>query len=116
MRVVIADDDATLRALVRGILGDEEGFEVVGEAGDGTTAMALVAELEPDVVILDMAMPQPTGPEVLQHVKKTSPAIKVLLLTAYPDVMEPWIDLADGRLAKTQVSELPDRLRELTSE
>jgi DNA-binding NarL/FixJ family response regulator len=74
-----------------------------------------VTQLKPDVLILDLAMPIPTGAEVLVQVKKSAPATKVLLFTAFPDVVEPWIDQADGSLAKTAVSQLPDRLRELTA-
>jgi DNA-binding NarL/FixJ family response regulator len=112
---VIADDDEDIRAAVRGLLGGEPQIEIVGEAGDGNAAIALVKELKPDVLVLDLAMPIATGAEVLGQMKKSAPATKVLLFTAYPDVAEPWIDKVDGRLAKTAISQLPGRLRELTA-
>ena len=115
VRVVIADDDEDIRAVVRGLLGADPEVEIVGEAGNGTAALDLVRELKPDILILDLAMPVATGAEVLGQLKESAPATKVLLFTAYPDVAEPWIDKADGRLAKTAISQLPDRLRELTA-
>ena len=115
MRVVIADDDEDIRAAVRGLLGADPHFEIVGEAGDGTAAIDLVRQLKPDVLILDLAMPVATGADVLGQMKESGPETKVLLFTAYPDVAEPWIDKVDGRLAKTAISQLPDLLRELTA-
>ena len=115
MRVVIADDDDDIRAAVRLLLGGESEVEIVGEAGDGAAAIDLVRELKPDILILDLAMPIATGVEVLGQVKEIAPATQVLLFTAFPDVAEPWIDKVDGRLAKTAISQLPDRLRELTA-
>ena len=115
MRVVIADDDDDIRAAVRGLLEGDPVVEIVGEAGDGTAAIDLVSELKPDILILDLAMPIATGAEVLEQVKESAPGTKVLLFTAFPDVAEPWIDKVDGRLGKTAISQLPDRLRELTA-
>ena len=114
IRVVIADDDPSVRALVRTMLLGEPDFEVVAEASDGPTAMDAVEKLGPDLLILDLAMPRLGGAEVLLGVKKSSPTTRVLVLTAYPETVDPLLDLADGRLAKTEVSELMDHIREMT--
>ena len=61
IRLVIADDQAVVRAGLSVILGAEEDIEVVGEAADGAEAIALARELRPDVVCMDIRMPGPTA-------------------------------------------------------
>lgn len=84
MRVVIADDHAVLRAGTRQILEQAEGIEVVGEGADGDEALALVAELRPDVLLVDIRMPARNGIEVARLVAGSA-TTRVAVLSAYDD-------------------------------
>lgn len=79
-RLVIGDDHATLRRSVRRLL-ENEGLEVVGEAGDGANAARVVCALKPDVAILDIAMPELDGFDATRQIARRSPGTKVILLS-----------------------------------
>lgn len=83
IRVLIADDHALVRAGIRALVEKLEGVVVVGEAGKGSEAMDLVSELKPDLMLLDITMPDGSGFEVLGHVKKNFPEIRVIVLTVH---------------------------------
>ena len=85
IRIVIADDHALVREGTRQILEDHPGLVVVGEAADGEEAVALVSRLQPDVVLMDIAMPRLNGIEATRLIKKESTATSVLILSAYDD-------------------------------
>ncbi len=85
IRVVIAEDHALVREGTRQILEDHPGLEVVGEAEDGEEAVALVSRLQPNVVLMDIAMPKMNGIEATRLIKQQSSATSVLILTAYDD-------------------------------
>lgn len=85
IRVLIADDQRVVReglAMVLGLLGD---VEVVGAAVDGTEAVALAADLHPDVVLMDLRMPRCDGIEATRQLREREPGIKVVVLTTYAD-------------------------------
>jgi DNA-binding NarL/FixJ family response regulator len=89
IRVVLADDHAVVRKGIREFLEEEGDIVVVAEAADGDQAVALVAEHEPDVVVLDIQMPGVSGIEAGRRIKTDHPEVRVLILTAYDD--EPYI-------------------------
>lgn len=81
IRVLIADDEAPARAKVRRLVGEDPRFELVGEAEDGLRAVALVRELKPQLLILDIQMPGLTGFEVLEALAEPRP--QVVFSTAF---------------------------------
>ena len=83
IRVVIADDQALVRGGFRMILDARPDIEVVGEAGDGGEAAALVARLEPDVVLMDVRMPEVDGLEATRRIVASGAATRVIVLTTY---------------------------------
>jgi len=85
IRIVLADDHAVLRAGLKSLLSAERDLEVVGEAGDGIDCVELAAELQPDVIVLDINMPECGGLEALPAIRQRSPDCKVLVLTMHDD-------------------------------
>ena len=83
IRIVIADDHKVVREGTRELLQKENDLQVVGEAGDGEEAVALVRDLKPDVVIMDIAMPRLNGIEATKQIKVLHPRTAVLILTGY---------------------------------
>ncbi len=81
--VLIVDDHAVVRHGIRALLEAEEGFAVVGEAGSGGEAVLLAADLAPDVVLMDLVMPEMDGVTATRLVKVRSPRSQVIVLTSY---------------------------------
>lgn len=103
IRIVIADDHEIVRAGIKRILSTDKRIKIVAEAEDGKTALSLIKEYQPDLVLLDINMPEIDGIELAKIVKSTFPDILVLMLTAYEDYqnVERAISAgADGYLSK----------------
>ena len=83
IRLLLVDDSADLRFLVRTAVESRGGFEVVGEAGDGRRAVELARELTPDVILLDLDMPSMGGLEALPLIREASPASKTVVLSSF---------------------------------
>jgi RNA polymerase sigma factor (sigma-70 family) len=83
VRVLIADDDDLMRAGLKAVLSSDPGIELVGEAADGRTAIELVRELQPHVVLMDVRMPDVDGIAATRELAATAPETKVLLLTTF---------------------------------
>ena len=83
IRVLVADDQALVRAGFRAILDAQEDLEVVGEAGDGSEAVAVARDLRPDVVLMDVRMPGVDGIEATRQLLRDGDAPRVLMLTTF---------------------------------
>jgi diguanylate cyclase (GGDEF)-like protein/PAS domain S-box-containing protein len=108
-RVLLVDDDRSVRALLRSLL-ESDGFQVVGEADDGRQAIALARHLEPDLVLLDLAMPGMGGLEALPLIQAVCPGAKVAVLSGLDAA-----DVADsaasqGATAFFDKTDVPDLL------
>ena len=85
VRIVLADDQPLVRAALRMVITDAPDMEVVGEAGTGEEAVALVAELGPDVVVMDIRMPGTDGIEATARITRGGGATRVVVLTTFDD-------------------------------
>lgn len=83
IRVLIADDHAIVRKGIRALLAEVAGVEVVGEAGDGQEAVAQVAALRPDVILMDLVMPTLDGIEATRQIKAQWPDSRIMVLTSF---------------------------------
>jgi len=83
LRVLIVDDHGISRAGTRHVLEDAEGITVVGEAGDGGSALAMVEHLHPEVVLIDIRLPDRSGIDVARQLAATFPEVRVVILSAY---------------------------------
>jgi DNA-binding NarL/FixJ family response regulator len=83
VKVLIVDDDALMRAGLRGVLASDEGIELVGEADDGRQAAYRTRLLEPDVVVMDVRMPDLDGISATREVLEAFPEVKVVILTTF---------------------------------
>lgn len=83
IRLLIADDHPIVRAGLQDVLGSQPDFEVVGEAETGKEAVAQAARLHPDVVVMDLRMPEMDGVEAIAQIKADYPEIQILVVTTY---------------------------------
>ncbi len=83
VRIIIADDHQLLRSGLTALLRDVPDVEVVAEAGDGASAIALCEELKPDLLIMDLVMPVMSGLEALTHLSEHQPEVRVLVLSMH---------------------------------
>ncbi|QJW95181.1 response regulator transcription factor [Frigoriglobus tundricola] len=85
LRVFVADDHAVVRRGLKALIDTEPGMTVVGEAADGQEAVTQVRALLPDVVVMDVSMPDLTGSQATEQIRRECPHVKVLALTVHED-------------------------------
>ena len=85
IRILLADDHLVVRMGLAAIIGIEKDLELAGEAGNGREAARLAAELDPDVIIMDLMMPQMDGVEATERIFRQNPDAKILILTTFGD-------------------------------
>jgi len=103
VRVVLVDDHDLFRTGLRNLLEEQQGVQVLGEAGDGLEAVRLVRDAAPDVVVMDLNMPKMSGVEATKHITAQSPLTRVIVLTISDqdaDVMDAIVAGACGYLVK----------------
>ena len=87
VRILLADDHAFIRQFVRSLLERQSDIEIIGEAEDGRKAIELVRKLLPDIVIMDVCMPNINGIEATRYIRKEFAHVKVIALSSYCDVV-----------------------------
>ena len=85
--ILIADDNDTVRTVIRFFLESHRAFEVCGEAADGVDAVEKAKQLKPDLIVLDLAMPRMNGVEAASVLKAVMPEVPIILFTMYNDVL-----------------------------
>lgn len=103
IRIMLVDDHVLVREALRVVLEQDASMEVVGEAGDGETALRMIQEIAPDVIVMDVGLPGMSGIEITRRLIAAHPAIKVLALSTHLDqgVVQQMLDAgASGYIVK----------------
>jgi NarL family two-component system response regulator LiaR len=115
--VLLVDDHAVVREGLRAFLELQPDIEVVGEADGGETALAVAARMKPDVILMDLAMPDGDGITALRHLRDESPEVRVLVLTSYIDDAQVFGAIQAGaagyQLKDIQPEALADAIRDV---
>ena len=99
IRVLIVDDNAEVRQGLRSLLDVHEGMEVAGEASNGLEAIEMAAQLLPDVILMDLAMPQLDGIEATRRIRAVNPTTQVVVLTGFGEEEQASSAVAAGAAA-----------------
>ncbi len=84
-KILIVDDHALMRNGLEAMLASDPGFDVVGVAADGMTAIRSVAELQPDIILMDLTMPRTSGMDAIVQIKRQYPDVKIVALTFHKE-------------------------------
>jgi DNA-binding NarL/FixJ family response regulator len=85
IRILLADDHASMRASLRALIDRQPGMEVVGEAENGQTMLQLTGNFRPDVVVMDINIPDLNSIDAARQMNSSSPEVKLLVLSMYPN-------------------------------
>ena len=96
IRVLLADDHERVRAGIRSVMRTITNIEIVGEARNGQEAIRLAEELNPDILLTDISMPDLNGLEVTRHLARTIPEVRVIILSMYSDEEHLYLALRAG--------------------
>lgn len=114
--VYLCDDVPELRHLMRLILEEDEGLCVVGEAGDAPTGIEEIAELQPEVVVLDLSMPGMDGLEALPVIKRSAPETKVIVFSGFTEERMAALALDSGASRYIEKGEPIEKVRQAVRE
>ncbi len=107
LRILIVDDEKAVRTALGRLLATRKEWQVVGEAADGAEAIGMARELRPDIVIMDITMPEMNGLEATPEIKKAFPAAEVLIFTQHDStqmIQQAQNAGASGYLLKSQAN------------
>lgn len=107
LRILIVDDEKAVRTALGRLLATRKEWQVVGEAADGAEAIGMARELRPDIVIMDITMPEMNGLEATPEIKKALPAAEVLIFTQHDStqmIQQAQNAGASGYLLKSQAN------------
>jgi DNA-binding NarL/FixJ family response regulator len=110
IRILVADDHSVVRQGLKQIIADSPDMEIVGEAATSQEALELVRSGSFDLIILDISMPGQNGLEILRELKSESPALKVIILSMYPEEQYAIRSLRDGASAYLTKGSQPEEL------
>jgi two-component system, NarL family, response regulator LiaR len=110
IRILIADDHFVVRQGLAALLAPRNGMEVVGEAATGREAVDQTRYLQPDVILMDMMMPEMDGPEAIALIKQENPAARILVLTSFGESKQISAAIQAGALGYLLKDSSPDDL------
>ena len=110
IRILIADDHAVVREGLRTLINTEPGMEVIDEAQDGHEAVQMAIEQQPDVILLDMVMPNKDGLAAITEIKQATPHPRILVLTSFADDDKVFPAIKAGALGYLLKNASPQRL------
>jgi DNA-binding NarL/FixJ family response regulator len=110
IRILVVDDHSVVRQGIKQIVADSPDIEIVGEAASGQEALELVRSGSFDLIILDISMPGQNGLDILRELKAESPALKVIILSMYPEEQYAIRSLRDGSSAYLTKGSPPEEL------
>ena len=110
LRIALADDHHLIRSGLKLLLGSNETLSIVGEASDGTSALLLVEQLQPDILLLDLAMPGMDGLECLRELKRRDLPTRVIVLSMFEDENYVLAAMSAGALGYVQKSAIDTEL------
>jgi DNA-binding NarL/FixJ family response regulator len=117
MKVLLVDDDPLIRQSLKIMLSREEDITVIGTASDGAEALIMCEAEQPDVVLMDIRMPNVDGIAATRSIKRAYPDVRIMMLTTFddkPNISQALSAGADGYLLKTdKISEIAGKLRPL---
>jgi DNA-binding NarL/FixJ family response regulator len=104
--ILLVEDFAPFRKLTRSILAEKPGWQIIGEVSDGLAAVQQAAELKPDLILLDIGLPQMNGMEAARQIRERAPDSRILFVSqeSSPDIMQEALNLgASGFVSKVKV-------------
>jgi two-component system, NarL family, response regulator LiaR len=116
IRILIVDDHAVVRKGLSAILETEEKFEVVGEAANGNQAVWKTRSLQPDVILMDLVMPEKDGIAAIKEIKKDDPQAKILVITSFSEDEKVFPAIKAGALGYLLKDSSPDELMQAIHE